>query len=107
VKIAGHTKQKPKQKLICVDYLGLLSIGMMTVSQPEKGQYMTESSIVQEAKERTKRVKTIAKAIGAYNFTPLISRILAEVLLNLSERDARRKMEVLALFGRIANGKTR
>ena len=65
------------------------------------------SNIVRDAKAKAARIKTIARNLGAYNYTPLISRTLAGVLVELSEAPKERGDEVLGLFGRIVSGRNR
>jgi len=65
------------------------------------------NTILEQNKEREKKIKKIAKSIGNYNYTPLVSRIFANVLVELSEASKPRRDEVLALFIRIVNGSSR
>lgn len=54
---------------------------------------------------RIKRKKLVTKAFGVYNFTPLVSRMLAGVFVELSEGDEKRRMEVRNLIDRVLVGR--
>jgi len=60
-----------------------------------------------DMRTKTRRIKTLAKSIGAMGYTPLTSRTLANVLYDLSTSDPRRRIEVIGLFSRISEGKTK
>lgn len=57
--------------------------------------------------EIIKRKKKAEKAIGNYGYTPLTSRILANVFVDLSIGDKQHANEVMAMLKRIVEGKTK
>jgi len=54
-----------------------------------------------------KRKKKVAKALGAYDYTPLTCRTLAGILVDLAMGDGNHRDMVLGAFQRIANGGTK
>lgn len=61
-----------------------------------------------DLKAHTRRVKRVAKAFGAYNYTPLWATRLAEIFVNLSEHGSEeRKLGMLGLIRRILEGQNK
>ena len=60
-----------------------------------------------EMEARRRRVRRVAKAFGAYNYTPLWAKRLAEIFVELSEDTNERRYGMRGLITRVLEGKSK